>query len=222
MIYMKQKQIIILIGAPGSGKGTQAKLLSRKLGLQVLSPGVILRNEIAKKTVIGKKAAPFLKKGLLVSDDIVSSIVIKKIASAKKGIILDGFPRNHVQVKLLNNYLKTQNTNNIVIEIALHLSTAMKRISGRLTCTSCGESYHVDYKPAKKKNYCDKCGKRLAVRADSKPKVVKTRWQIYKYSTKPVLEYYKNHKYYSYRKVDGKHSISEVSEQIISIVRKKK
>lgn len=217
---MKPKQIIILIGGPGSGKGTQAELLAKKMGIQVLSPGTILRKAIEKKTVIGKKAAPYIKKGILVPDDIVSSLVIKRIAKIRKGIILDGFPRNQVQVKLLGDYLKNQNTKNLVIEVAIPLRTAIKRISGRLTCNNCGESYHVEYKPPRRKNICDQCGKRLIVRSDSKEKVVKTRWQIYRYETKPIADYYKQNRHYLYRKVDGTKDIETVFESVYNIVKK--
>ena len=216
---MKKKKIIILVGAPGSGKGTQAELLAKKMNMEILSPGAIFRKEVEKGSVIGKKAGPFMKKGLLVRDDIVCSVIINRIKKIDKSIILDGFPRNQVQAKVLGDFLKNQNTTSLVIEIALPLKTALKRISGRLSCNSCGESFHVDFKPPTQNKTCDKCGNKLVVRSDSKEKIVKTRWQIYQYATKPIVAYYKTNKHYSYQKVDGTKLIPEVFVEIFDIVK---
>jgi len=215
---MAERKVIILIGAPGSGKGTQAKALEKKFGFVSYSPGDIFRDEIKKKTKLGLYVAKYVRKGLLVPDNIVSSIIIKRLMKIKKGVILDGFPRNLVQVKLLHEYLQKIKTKNIVLHISLSVAKATERIIGRQVCEKCGEIYHDIFKPAIKKNYCDNCKRRLRRRIDENPKIIEERWHIYKYETKPIVGYYKNDTKYSYRKINADQKIGKVAEDIKKIL----
>lgn len=214
-----KKRIFVLIGTPGSGKGTQAELLKRKFNLKHYSVGSILRREISQKTKIGKQAEAFVNAGRLVPDNIISTVVFKRLNQDSTEIILDGFPRNLAQAKLLDKYLESKNRTIFILEINLSRKQMGQRVSGRLSC-ECGEIYHRDFKPPKKKGVCDICKKKLQIRSDSDMEVAQRRFVIYEKETKPVIKYYRlNQKKYYYRKIRGNQAIERVFEDILKAIK---
>ncbi|MBT5338813.1 nucleoside monophosphate kinase [Candidatus Falkowbacteria bacterium] len=221
---MSKKQVIVIfIGPPGSGKGTQAKLLADKFNYTDLSSGKLFREEVQKKTKIGKQIKPFMDKGFLVSDEITTEMMIKKISRLRKPIILDGFPRNLNQSKILDEYLqKHKNKYKIVIvEVKLTEKQVSQRILGRLEC-ACGRIFHEQLNLPSNKGICDICGSKLQTRSDAKVSVVKTRMQIYKYETAPILKFYKKEKYYRFYQVEGDKKVNEVFKQLEKIIKRSK
>ena len=218
---MKKQKIIIFIGAPGSGKGTQVEKLQEQLNLLCLAPGEIFRKQIKNKTALGKKVKPFIDKGLLVDDKLVLDLIIDKIKKARKNIILDGFPRTLVQTKELHQFLlnKKDKYQVKIFELKISSKKIIKRITGRMRCEKCGFIYHLKFKPSTKKGICDICNGKLKVRPDSKPTVVKTRIKIYNKLTKPILKFYKINKFYKYYIVDALQSIEMVNKKIKSIIK---
>jgi adenylate kinase len=216
----KNKNVLILIGPPGSGKGTQAEDLCKIFQLESISPGLIFRNAVTKKTKLGKLAKPYLQKGLLVPDDVVSKVVFKKIKQAKSDILLDGFPRNLKQANLLKDFFAVSENDYkvVVLEIDLSAKEILERITGRRAC-DCGINYHLKFKPPQQKGICDKCRKKLKIRSDSSPQVVKTRIKVYNDDTQPIIRFYKRAKDCRYRKIDGADSIDKVRKNIVRILK---
>jgi adenylate kinase len=180
---------LILLGAPGAGKGTQAENISKRLNIPTISTGNILREAIAAGSELGKQANTFIEKGELVPDDVVISIVKERLAQSdcKNGFILDGFPRTVAQAEALE---KMGMSIDKVIDIEVQDSDIMERLSGRRTCPNCGASYHVKYKPSAKGEYCDKCGTKLTIRKDDAPDTIRERLEVYHSLTEPLKEYY--------------------------------
>lgn len=205
---MKKIFRIIIIGPQSSGKGTQADLLSEKLHLPIISVGNIIRGEIKKKTLIGKKAENYVSRGCLIPDELTNRLVEKIIKKNHQGFILDGFPRDLNQAKFLS--LITRPTH--LIEITLTNSEAIKRIAGRLSC-SCGEVYHLKYKPPKKKGKCDECGKILFIREDDQPQAIKKRLKIYRQNLNELEKFYRSDKIII--KIDGRPSIKKINNSIL-------
>lgn len=205
---MKNYKIIIL-GPPGSGKGTQAKLIAERYNIEHISTGDIFRAKKNEYSDLGRKIKELIDNGQYVPDDITIKIVEEKITNMKTGYILDGFPRTIPQAEAL----KTFSDINYVICINVSKKTLVKRLSSRLMCT-CGESYNKVTKLPKVKNKCDKCGKDLYQRDDEKPEVVAERLKVYKEKTKPLLKFYKN----VLVKIDGEPDIPEVFEEIKKVL----
>ena len=184
--------IIILLGPPGSGKGTHAVELSKKLGLPHISTGELFRENLKNNTSIGEKVKSFMKKGNLVPDDIVLSMLFERINKddCKKGYILDGFPRTIAQAKAFRSNLK--NANLIAINLQIEDEKLIERITNRIMCRSCKMPYHKIYLPPKEDGKCDKCGGGLYQRDDDTEAVVKERIKVYHEQTEPLIEYYKN------------------------------
>ncbi len=180
---------MILLGAPGAGKGTQAEAISEKLGIPQISTGNMLREAVKNGTELGLKAKAAMDSGALVSDDIVIGILKDRIAEpdAQNGFILDGFPRTVAQAEALD-------TMGVAIDVVLEIFVPDERIcarmSGRRVCESCGASYHIDYKPTKVEGICDKCGGKAVQRADDAPETVLSRLAVYKEKTEPLKDYY--------------------------------
>lgn len=210
---MKQKRIIILIGPPGSGKGTQADLLVQKNKYNQLSPGMMLREEIRNKTAIGRQAAPYVKSGKLVPGNLVVEIMLGKIKHSRRNIILDGFPRSLDQAEILDKFFKARAFLKYVLEIDVPNSDIYKRIGGRRSC-NCGKVYHLELNPPKKRGLCDACGAKLKTRSDSKEAVIRERIGVYDNQTRPLIKFYKKRKEYEYIKVDGRPEIKKVHERI--------
>ena len=181
---------VILMGAPGAGKGTQAQVLSEKLNIPSISTGNILREAISAKTQLGLIADTYMTKGNLVPDDIVVSIVKERLNSpdCQNGFILDGFPRTMPQAQ---SFKDMGITVDYVVSIEISDDEIISRMTGRRCCLSCGTSYHVLHNPPKKENVCDKCGSMLVIRDDDKAETVLERIEVYHKSTEPLKQYYK-------------------------------
>ena len=180
---------LILLGAPGAGKGTQAEAISAKLGIPQISTGNMLREAVKNGTALGLKAKAAMDAGDLVSDDIIIGILKDRIAEpdAKNGFILDGVPRTVAQAEALD-------TMGIVIDTVLEIHVADERIcarmSGRRVCEKCGASYHIEYKPTKAEGICDSCGGNVVQRKDDAPETVLSRLSVYQEKTAPLKDYY--------------------------------
>lgn len=198
---------LILLGAPGAGKGTQAVQIAQKYSIPHISTGDIFRKNIKENTPLGQKAKAYIDKGQLVPDDVVVEIVADRLkeADCKNGYLLDGFPRTIAQAEALDKITKV----GTVINIDVDLDKLMQRLTGRRVCADCGESYHVSSFAGEK---CSKCGGKVIQRDDDKEETVKSRLQVYVKQTAPLIEYYeKQGKIVS---VDGMQSISDVFAQI--------
>lgn len=184
---------LILLGPPGSGKGTQAKQLSKFLDYNHLSTGDLLRDESKKKTVLGKKIRTYIDHGELVPDDTIISILLESIHknSNSQGTILDGFPRTLAQAQLLYKKYGTKNT--IVFLLDIEDTAIIKRIIQRRVCEQCGQLYHLEYHPPQIAEKCDLCGGKLLQRFDDTEPVIAKRLQIYHREMPPILDFYKHH-----------------------------
>ena len=180
---------LILLGPPGAGKGTQAEILSKRLGIDTISTGVMLRTAIREKTELGKLAEGYINEGKLVPDEVVVGIVKERLMQddCKNGFILDGFPRTTAQAEALS---QTGVEIDKVLSLEVSDEAIIERLSGRRECKSCGTPYHVSHKPTKVENVCDACGGELIQRADDNEETVKNRIQVYHDQTEPIKEYY--------------------------------
>lgn len=188
---------LLFIGAPGSGKGTQSKLLIDKFGFVQLSTGDLLRTAIAKKTQVGVKAKEYMDVGKLVPDDVLIDLVSNHLKSLKAGtsVIFDGFPRTVNQAESLGVMLNSMSQKiDHVVYFRIDEKIVIDRLTGRRTCTSCGEIYHVVTKPTKVADVCDKCGSLTIQRPDDKQEVIGKRMTEYAKNTAPVIDYYLNQK----------------------------
>ena len=180
---------LVLLGAPGAGKGTQAEILSRKLGIPTISTGNILRAAMKNGTPVGLKAKSYVESGALVPDDVIIDIVAERLAEpdCANGYILDGVPRTIPQAEALE-------ADGVEVDYALSIEisdeTIIERMSGRRTCHDCGASYHIVCAPPKVEGVCDNCGGELTVRADDAPETVKARLEVYHTVTEPLKAYY--------------------------------
>ena len=182
---------LILLGAPGAGKGTQAEVISKEFGIPTISTGNMLRAAVKAGTEYGLKAKAAMDAGDLVSDDIVIGILKDRIGEpdAANGFILDGFPRTVPQAEALDNMGVNIDK---VLEIFVPDETIKQRVSGRRVCLDCGATYHVDFKPSKVEGVCDVCGKELVIRKDDKPETVISRLKTYHDQTAPLKGYYES------------------------------
>ena len=180
---------LILLGAPGAGKGTQAEVISQALSIPQISTGNMLREAVRTGTEYGVKAKAAMDSGALVSDDIVIGILKERIAQddCKNGFILDGFPRSVPQAEALDEM-------GVKIDVVLNIEVSdediVNRMSGRRTCPKCGSTYHIEFNPTKTEGVCDNCGAELTVRKDDHPDVVKSRLDVYHSETEPLKAFY--------------------------------
>ncbi len=184
---------LILLGAPGAGKGTQAVLLSERFGIPHISTGDIFRSNIKSGTELGKKAKEYIDKGLLVPDELTVDIVKDRLQQpdCDKGFILDGFPRTIPQADFLEKALLEMGVSlDAVLNIHVEDGEIIQRMSGRRTCPNCGKSFHVVFNPPKIENVCDNCKSNLVQRADDKEETVIERLRTYHQQTEPLIEYY--------------------------------
>ena len=183
---------IVMLGAPGSGKGTQAKLLVEKYKLPQISTGDMLREAVAEGTVLGRQAKAAMDAGQLVSDDIVLSIIKERVTrpDARKGFILDGFPRNLQQAEAMDQLLTALGRPlNLALLVAVDVDALIQRLVGRRTCLSCGQMYNVFYAPPHIEGRCDECGGRLRHRGDDNEETIGNRLRVFETHTLPVIEY---------------------------------
>jgi adenylate kinase len=207
---------IILLGPPGAGKGTQAKILEDRHGLKQLSTGDMLRAAVAQETELGKRAKAVMDKGQLVSDDIVVGIIAERLGQpdVARGFILDGFPRNTAQAEALDRLLLSQSMKlDKVIQIKVRDEELIRRIAHRYSCAKCGASYHDTLAPTREPGVCDACGSTEFVRRpDDNENTVRDRLRVYNSQTAPLVDYYS--KKGVLRAVDGMAGIDEVTRQI--------
>jgi adenylate kinase len=207
---------IILLGPPGAGKGTQAKVLEESRGLKQLSTGDMLRAAVAAGTETGLKAKAIMDRGDLVSDDVIVAVVAERMKQPdiKAGVVFDGFPRTPAQAEALGKMLATRGEKlNAVVEIKVDDEILVKRISGRYTCAECGTGYHDSFAKPKVAGICDVCGsKEFTRRADDNEKTVRDRLAVYNKQTAPLVDYYKGQG--NLRSVDGMADITQVTKAI--------
>lgn len=201
---------LVFLGAPGAGKGTQAKRISEKYGIPHISTGDILRANIKAGTELGKLAKSYIDKGALVPDEVIIKVMESRLAEAdcKNGYLLDGFPRTIEQAKALDKITDVTLAVNIVVDN----DAVVARIAGRRMCV-CGESYHVSAHPS---DVCDKCGAKLYQRDDDKEETVKSRLEVYERQTAPLIEYYSAKGVL--RDVDGMKDVADVTSDIVKVI----
>lgn len=207
---------LILLGAPGAGKGTQAEIICKELGIPTISTGNMLRAAVKAGTEYGLKAKAAMDSGALVSDDIVIGILKDRIKEpdAQNGFILDGFPRTVPQAEALDA-MGVQIDK--VIEIYVPDDKITKRMSGRRVCLDCGATYHVEYKPPKQEGVCDNCGKELVIRKDDEPETVLGRLKTYHEQTEPLKEYYG--KQGKLKTVEGQEELEETTKRTLAALK---
>lgn len=204
---------LVLLGAPGAGKGTQAEILSQKLSIPNISTGNILRAAVKNETPVGLKAKAFMDAGALVPDEVIIGIMQERLAEpdCKAGYILDGMPRTLAQAQALED-------NGIEIDVALSIEIAdeviEKRMTGRRTCTACGATYHVVANPPKTEGVCDNCGGELTIRKDDRPETVKNRLKVYHEETEPLIGFYKSRG--KLKTVENRDTIAATTEAIFA------
>ena len=203
---------IVMLGAPGAGKGTQAIKIADKYDIPHISTGDIFRANIKGGTELGQKAKFYIDKGELVPDEVTIGQ-----DDCKNGYVLDGFPRTIPQAESLTEALKSQGDR---IDFALNIDVPdeaiIKRMSGRRACPKCGATYHIVYAAPKTENICDKCGTELIIRSDDKPETVKDRLNVYHQQTEPLIAYYKTAGVL--REVDGTQELPKVFEDVVAIL----
>ncbi|MCI6947518.1 adenylate kinase [Oribacterium sp. P9] len=210
---------IVMLGAPGAGKGTQAIKIADKYDIPHISTGDIFRANIKGGTELGQKAKSYIDKGELVPDEVTIGMLLDRIAQddCKNGYVLDGFPRTIPQAESLTEALKSQGDR---IDFALNIDVPdeaiIKRMSGRRACPKCGATYHIVYAAPKTENICDKCGTELIIRSDDKPETVKDRLNVYHQQTEPLIAYYKTAGVL--REVDGTQELPKVFEDVVAIL----
>lgn len=210
---------IIMLGAPGAGKGTQAKMIAEQYAIPHISTGDIFRSNIKNGTELGKKAKAYMDAGQLVPDELTVELVLDRIkqADCMKGYILDGFPRTIPQATALDAALNDRGEK---IEFAINVDVPdeniVRRMSGRRACVGCGATYHVVYNPTKEEGICDVCQGELILRDDDKPETVQKRLQVYHDQTQPLIDHYE--KKGVLHTVDGTMDINEVFKGIVAFL----
>lgn len=210
---------IIMLGAPGAGKGTQAKMIAEKYGIPHISTGDIFRYNIKNGTELGKEAKKYMDQGLLVPDELTVKILLDRVAQddCKNGYVLDGFPRTIPQAEVLEEALtKLGDRIDYAINVEVPDENIVKRMGGRRACVNCGATYHIEHVPPKKEGICDNCGSELILRDDDKPETVKNRLSVYHKQTQPLIDFYNGKGVL--RTVDGTVDMKDVFNAIVSIL----
>ena len=212
---------IIMLGAPGAGKGTQAKQIAAKYQIPHISTGDIFRANIKNNTELGQKAKTYMDKGELVPDSLVVDLIMDRFkeADCANGYVLDGFPRTIPQAEALDNALKANGEKvDFAINVEVPDENIINRMSGRRACVGCGATYHIKYNPTKVEGVCDACGEKLILRDDDKPETVKNRLSVYHEQTQPLIDYY--NKAGVLAEVDGTKDMEDVFKDIVNILGK--
>ncbi len=210
---------IIMLGAPGAGKGTQAKMIADKYSVPHISTGDIFRANIKEGTELGQKAKEYMDQGLLVPDELVVNLVVDRLTweDAKNGYVLDGFPRTIPQAEALTEALAKKGEKvDYAINIDVPDQNIIDRMGGRRACVSCGATYHIVNIPPKKEGICDVCGAELILRDDDKPETVKKRLDVYHEQTQPLIDYYQAEGVL--KDVDGTVDMKDVFESIVQVL----
>ena len=210
---------IIMLGAPGAGKGTQAKMIAEKYGIPHISTGDIFRYNIKNGTELGKEAKKYMDQGLLVPDELTVKILLDRVAKddCKNGYVLDGFPRTIPQAEVLEEALtKLGDRIDYAINVEVPDENIVKRMGGRRACVNCGATYHIEHVPPKKEGICDNCGSELILRDDDKPETVKNRRSVYHKQTQPLIDFYNGKGVL--RTVDGTVDMKDVFNAIVAIL----
>ncbi|MBI4440028.1 adenylate kinase [Candidatus Woesearchaeota archaeon] len=206
---------LIILGPPGTGKGTQSRMISEKFGVPHVSSGDILRENVSRKTDIGKKAEIFMKKGQLVPDNIVVKMMAEILGRGKyKNFILDGFPRTINQAHELEHLTEID----LVMNLESSEKVIMERLSGRRVCSACKAVYHIRNMPPKEEGVCDKCGGRLVIRDDDKPETIRDRLKIYQVLSDPLIFFYSQKGLL--REIDGDQPIEKIFGDIVKAIKK--
>jgi adenylate kinase len=211
-------KIIVMIGAPGAGKGTQARLLSERYGYPQISTGDILREMAQADTPLGKEIKETLASGKLVSDQILAEVILKRTSreDCRNGFILDGYPRTLEQARNLEDLAASQKKEVLLVRVGVQEELLFKRMTGRRICTKCGEIYNIYSRPPRRDGYCDLDGAPLMQRSDDEPETVSRRFEAYRVATAPLVDYYRE----SGRliEIDGDRPVEKVFEQLSNIV----
>lgn len=213
-----RRSVVVLLGPPGAGKGTQAKRVMAETGLPQISTGDMLRDAVSRKTALGLEAKKVMDAGGLVEDRIVNGIVTERIAApdCAEGFILDGYPRNVVQAGMFDNGLGPEDSLQ-VIELVVDTEALVRRLTGRRTCSKCGAIFNLEAHPPKRDGACDVCGGELVQRSDDTEAVIRDRLRTYERQTRPLADYYGAKGVLS--EVDGMGAIDQVSERLVALIR---
>lgn len=211
------RKIVVLLGHPGAGKGTQAKEIMRLMGIPQISTGDMLRDAIARQMLFGAEARALMDGGHLVSDNIVNEIVAERIrqSDCRSGFILDGYPRTVQQAETFEKELRPDDQM-FVVEISADAASIGDRLIGRLMCSGCGDIYNVHSRTPLSRGVCDRCGKELIARSDDRKDLIKERFKHYNDETYPLVKHYQ--KKGCYHQVDGMRPIAEVTREILAIL----
>lgn len=210
---------IIMLGAPGAGKGTQAKMIAEKYSIPHISTGDIFRANIKNGTPLGMEAKGYMDQGLLVPDELTVKILLDRVSQddCKNGYVLDGFPRTIPQAQVLDQALARLNDQiDHAIDVDVPDENIIRRMSGRRACISCGATYHIEYIRPAKEGICDECGKELVLREDDRPETVGKRLDVYHEQTQPLIDFYG--KKGILKTVDGTREMHEVFGAIVEIL----
>jgi adenylate kinase len=207
---------VVLLGPPGAGKGTQAKLLQEKFAVCQISTGDILRKAVAEKTPLGKEAARYIDQGALVPDDLIVKLVAERLKGkdCESGFILDGFPRTIPQAESLDSILKELGLSlNRVLLVQVPRSVIIERLAGRRSCKDCGALAHMTFSPPQKAGVCDRCGGELYQRHDDEEETVANRLKVYENQTAPLIDYYRKRNLL--REIDGVGTIEDIRGRVV-------
>ena len=210
---------IIMLGAPGAGKGTQAKRIAEKYGIPHISTGDIFRANIKNQTELGMKAKSYMDQGALVPDELTLELIMDRFTNddCKNGYVLDGFPRTIPQAEALTKALADkQDAVDYAVNVDVPDEAIVSRMSGRRACLACGGTYHIKFNPTKVEGICDACGGELVLRADDKPETVQKRLDVYHEQTQPLIDYYQTQNIL--KEVDGTLPLEDVFGAIIAIL----
>ena len=210
---------IIMLGAPGAGKGTQAKQIADKYSIPHISTGDIFRANIKNGTELGQKAKSYMDQGLLVPDELTCDLVMDRIQQddCKNGFVLDGFPRTIPQAEALTTALdKINQKMDFAVDVDVPDENIVNRMSGRRACLNCGATYHIVSIPTKVEGICDRCGNEVVLRDDDKPETVQKRLSVYHEQTQPLIDYYNNEGIL--KTVNGVQTMEKVFEDIVAIL----
>ncbi|GIW40096.1 MAG: adenylate kinase [Candidatus Binatia bacterium] len=208
---------MVLVGPPGAGKGTQAKMLRERTGLEHLSTGDLLREAVRRNTPLGAEAKAYMDRGRLVPDRLVARLVEERISSSPDGFVLDGYPRSVAQAAMLDEFLERAGRPlTHVVSVEVPAEDLVTRLGGRRTCRECGAVFHVRFAPPRTPGVCDRCGGALYQREDDREETVRARLEVFEKETSPVLEFYRRRGLL--RSVDGRKAPDEVFRSILDIL----